>query len=301
MDFLTAQKEVSEALGLDITNTSTATKVKRWLNLSYQNIVGNYNWSWLKDYTTVTLKIDYTSGTVSVGIGGSTLTFDAVISESQTGRFIQFTTSRAWYKITAHTAGTATATIDPVYAESTAITDGAFTIRSIYYSLPSTVEHVIGARQTTFPLALEVMDRTRYNEFVWWSNLVGATRAVIPSGLDSSGNWQFTPYPFPNQPYILEFYYLKRISDITGDTASPIFPRRFESIWVEGALCYGYRFLDDTRYENSFTLFGNTVRDMWSHDEPMQNHHWIVKPYDQIPANRGLMLPAEYGANQGNS
>lgn len=299
MDFLTAQKEVAEALGLDLTNTNTATKVKRWLNLSYQNIIGNYNWSWLKDYTTVTLEVDYTTGTASVTSGGATVTFSSTIAASQIGRFIQFSSNKTWYKITAHTAGTTTATISPVYAETSDFSAGTYIIRTVYYSLPSTVEHVYGARQTTFPLALEIMDRTRYNQFVWWSNLQGATRAIVPHGLDSSGNWLFTPYPFPDSPYVIEFFILKRISDLSTDSESPIFPKRFDSIWIEGALSYGYRFLDDSRYADSFKVFYKTVEDMYSKDDPMQNHLWVIKPYDQIPTNRGIMLPSSYGTNTG--
>ena len=40
MDFLTAQKELAAQLGLDYTQTDTAVLLKRWLNFSYQDIVG---------------------------------------------------------------------------------------------------------------------------------------------------------------------------------------------------------------------------------------------------------------------
>jgi hypothetical protein len=145
------------------------------------------------------------------------------------------------------------------------------------------------------------MDRTRYNEFVWWSNLVGATRAIIPNGLDSSGNWTFTPYPMPDSPYVLEFYYLKRISDLSSDSESPIFPARFQTVWIEGALSYGYRFMDDSRYQDCFKLFTGRIEQMYNKDNPMSQQHWVIKPYDQIPANRGLMLPSSYGPNNGGN
>lgn len=299
MLFSTAQSEVAESLGLDISNVDTQTKIQRWLNLSYQDIVGKYNWSWLKIYTTVTLAIDYTTGTASVTSGSATVTFSSTIATSQVNRYIQFSSAKSWYKITAHTAGTATATISPVYAPATDLSAGTFIIRTIFYELPSTVEYVVGVRQTTYPLSCEIMDRTRYNEFVWWSNMVGATRAIIPNGLNSSGNWEFTPYPFPNDAYILEFYCIKRITELSAASDTPIFPARFNSIWIQGAIAYGYQFLDDTRYGDSFVRFSKTVEEMFKRDNPAQNQHYVTKPMDQIPANRGLMLPSEYGPNTG--
>lgn len=298
LQMLTAATEVAESLGLDITDPTTKTKTYRWLNLAYQDIIGKWNWSWLKAFTQVTLATDYTTGTASVSAGSDTVTLSGTIATSQAGRFIQFSSARTWYQITAHTAGTATLTISPVYAPATDYVAGIFTIRTIFYSLPSTVEHVIGARQTTMPRSLEVMDRTRNNELVWLSNFVGPTLAYIPGGLDSSGNWQFTPYPFPNDNYVLEFYYLKRITDLSGDTDTPIFPARFESIWIFGAQAYGYDFLDDDRAVASLAKFEKRVADMFAKDNPAANQHYITRRSDQAPIVRGVMLPAEYGTTQ---
>ena len=297
MNFITMQQEVATLLGLDIANTNTQTEVKRWLNMSYQDIVGKYNWSWLKAYSTVTMQIDYTTGTVSATSGSATITFSGTIATSQTGRFIQFQGGLTWYQITAHTAGTSTATISPVYAPATNLTAGTFVIRTINYSLSSDCEYVYGGRSTTFPWSLEVVDRTRYNQFAWWANLVGQVRGIIPNGLDSSGNWTFTPYPFPNDSYVLEIYYIKRITELSGDTDTAICPARFNSVLIEGATAYGFKFLDDDRYGNSYTVFLQKVKDMFGRDNPMQNQMWVTRPFDDQPSVKGINFPAEYGPN----
>lgn len=297
MQFLTAQQEVAIQLGLDISNTDTATAIKRWLNTSYQDIVGEYNWSWLKAFTTKTMELDYSTGTVSATTGSATITFSDAIATSQVGRSIQFSSSTSWYQIATHTAGTATATITPVYAPTTNLVSGTFTIRTINYSLGSDVEYVYAARSTTFPWAIEIVDRTRYNQFTWWSNLVGQVRGIIPNGYDASGNWTFTTYPFPNDTYVLEIYYIKKVAELTGNTDAPLFPARFDSIWLEGAKAYGYGFLDDSRAGAAKTEFKDKVKAMFSRDNPMQNEMYVLRPFDDQPSVKGINFPPNYGPN----
>lgn len=297
MDFITAQREVGAQLGLDYQNSDQSTLIKRWLNMAYQDIVGKYDWSWLKAYTTVTMQVDYTTGTVSVNSGSATLTFSDVIATSQANRFIQLSGSTTWYQITAHVAGTATATISPVYAPSTNLTSSTFIIRTVNYSLGSNVEYIYGARSTVFPWAIEITDRTRYNQYAWWSFQVGPVRALVPNGLDASNNWTFTPYPFPNNPDIVEIYYYKRIADLSANTETPLFPARFDSVWIDGAIAYGFRFLDDTRYNDAFNKFQIKVGEMFSRDNMARNQMWILRPYDDQPAARGINFPPFYGPN----
>ena len=297
MQFSNAQAEVAAQLGLDITNTQTSTEVSRWLNLAYQDIVGKYDWSWLKSYTTITMQLDYTTGTVSAVTGSPTLTFSQVIPTSQTNRSIQFSGNLTWYTITAHTAGTATATISPVYAPTTNYTSGTFIIRTINYSLPNVVEYVYGGRSTVFPWSLEIVDRTRYNQFAWWSNLVGQVRGIVMDRQDASGNWVFTPYPYPSDTYVLEIYYITKVTDLANATDAPLFPSRFTSLWLDGALAYGYRFLDDQRYGPAYTSFLSKVADLFDRDNPAQNQMWVIRPCDDQPTVHGINLPPEYGPN----
>ena len=296
INFLTAQQEVATLLGLDITNVNTQTECKRWLNFAYQDIIGKYDWSWLKQYTTVTMQTDYVTGTVIATPGSATITFSQTIATSQTGRSIQFASGLSWYTISAHTAGSATATISPVYAP-TAAYNSTFIIRTINYSLPSTVEYVYGGRSTAFPWALEVVDRTRYNQFAWWANLIGQVRGIIFNGQDSSGNWTFTPYPFPNDTYILEIYYIQRVTDLSADADTPLFPARFQSVWIEGAIAQGFKFLDDDRYGTSFSVFQQKIKDLFDRDNPAQNQMFVIRPFDDQPSVKGINFPPEYGPN----
>lgn len=295
MQFSIAQAEVAAQLGLDLRNLSTATEVKRWLNIAYQDIIGKYDWSWLKAYTTLTMAVDYTTGTVSATTNSSTITFSQVISTSQTGRSIQFGGALTWYTITAHTAGTATATISPAYAPTTNLTAGTFIIRTINYSLSSDVEYIYGGRSTVFPWALEVVDRTRYNQFGWWQNQVGQVRGIIVDKQDSSGNWTLTPYPFPNDTYVLDIFYIKKVTNLSADTDTPLFPARFDSVWLEGAVAQGFRFLDDDRYGSAYGMFDKRVSDLFSKDNPMRNEMWVIRRFDDQPAMRGINFPPSYG------
>lgn len=291
MDFITTQKEVAAQLGMDYLNSDTATLLKRWINLAYQDIVGYTTWEWLNSREAVVMAVDYTTGTVSATASGATITFSATIAATQAGRYIQFSSADDWYLITAHTAGADTATISPAYIQTSNLTAGTFIIRTLYYSLSSSAEYVYSAKQAATPRFLDVIDARSYDISRPFPTDTGDTTTIIFWGQDSSGNWQFTPFPSPDSPILLEFRIKKRVSLLSSDTETYIFPTRFESILITGALRYGYRFLDDSRENKQESSFYALLDDMKTKDEPGLSKHRILQSIDSGGSAGGTIIP----------
>ena len=55
MEFLTIQQEVASRLRLDLTVSEQVTLVKRWINLSQQEIWGLHDWPWALEREVVSL------------------------------------------------------------------------------------------------------------------------------------------------------------------------------------------------------------------------------------------------------
>lgn len=114
---------------MDYTISEEATLLKRWLNNSQQQIMRAFEWPFARSITPLVVQTvtDYTTGTVATTAGSTSVTFSAPITNSKTGQYLQTSSSNDWYKITSHTAGTATATLE-IGAIYTASAD-TFTIR----------------------------------------------------------------------------------------------------------------------------------------------------------------------------
>lgn len=298
MAFSTAYQEVAGQLGVDYTNTDTLTRLKRWVNMSYQDVVGAFEWSWLKDRESVTMASDYTTGTAAVAVGGTTVTFSAAIAVSRTGWYIQFTDSKNWYKITAHTAATDTATIDPAFCETTALTVSTFIIRKYYYSLSSSCEYAEDCRQAVTNLPVPIINARDYDRVGFPTDTATTVKQIVFWGMDSNNYWTFTPFPIPSAPLLLEFRTIKRVSSLSADVDTTLFPARFDSIWLDRAKMYGYEFLNDKdMYTLMYKKTEATLKDMKGKDRPGRSEPLILDTIDGQNKTNVVRFPADYDEN----
>ena len=282
MQFSTARAEVAAQLGLDETQSNVTTLINRWLNLSQNDISSSWDWTWLQSRQAIATAIDYTTGTVDLIAGSGTITFSAVIATSQTGRFIQFSSYNDWYEITAHTAGAATATISPVYAQAANATAETFTIRTWYYTFATNVSHVYTARQADSQQYIPLVSAAKRDLFQPFSTATADAPQVLTIwDRDSSGSLQFTPFPWPAKVILIEFRTYLRPMDLSGDTDTPLFPAEFDTIWIEGAVARGYKFLDDDREENTLKYFLLRIERMKLRDNPAIDKSRILQSIDE--------------------
>jgi hypothetical protein len=296
MQFSTARAEIAAQLGLDVNSTSTQTLINRWLNFTQQDIVGSWKWSWLQSVDLVTLAADFTTGTVGVTAGGSTITFSAGPAASQTNRYIQFSSADDWYLITAHTAAALTATISPAYIQTSNLVAGTFIIRTFYYPLASSTEFVYDCMEATNKRYIPCQNIEKYDLNAPFTEATGGPQKIMLWSNSSTNCLQFTPYPWPDKSYILQFRIWKKATDLSGDTDTPIFPDRFNQAWIYGSLAYGYRFMDDDRMNGAFDKFWDIVQQLKKGDNPSPMEHKVLKSVDQ---GRNYIsnqpYPAEYG------
>lgn len=298
LSFLTAQQEVAGQLGLDYTDTNTLTRLKRWINLAYKDISGYCTWNWLRDRESVTMEVDITTGTVSVAAAGTTITFSSAPAATQAGKYIQFEGSDDWYKITAHTAAAATATISPGYIQTDALVAGTYIMRKMYYSLSSSVEYVESCRQATTNQKVEVVNARDYDDLGFPTDTASSVSAIVFWGADSSGNYTFTPFPIPSAVHLLEFRIIKAITELSGNTDTGIFPARFDAILLNRAKMYGFEFLNDnTMYTLKYNETQKQMEEMKKKDRVGKEELPVLNAVDSGRGNGGgiIQFPSTYG------
>lgn len=295
MNFLISQQEVAAQLGLDNTVSSQNTLVKRWINTSQQMIAQAYDWPFLRASTPLIIKTvpDYTTGTATVAASATAVTISATIAASKLGQYIQFADANNWYKVTAHTAGTAAITIDP--AAISVNTAATYTIRKFHYSLDSTVDRVLSIRQSITPYDLHEVSAEKFH--LWEPNPTntGNPRVYFMLGKDSSDVWQVGLWPIPDSVINLYVEYIKAVTDLSSDSDTSIIPAKWHTnVLLKGALWQGLMFLGDTRAKQARDEFYLGIAEMKNQNQPSKRNHRVMQSVDDPAPASVSPLPGNY-------
>lgn len=113
---------LSRADELGIGSSDRETDAKRYIQASYISVVGEgFPWPWAKKEPpgVLTTSAEITTGTVAVTNNSATITFSSAPSASVAGRKFFVDADGVIYRISAHTGGSATATLDSAYLGTT--------------------------------------------------------------------------------------------------------------------------------------------------------------------------------------
>ncbi len=298
MNFGTMKTIMSEDVSAyDSTDSTDATTMGRWLNLAYHEILGEWNWWFLKSRDIIQTATDYTTGTCSVSAGGSTVTFSATIAASMTGRYIKFSSSDNWYQITAHTAGTDTATIDPTYGETSALSAGTYTIRKLFYTVDSSIQSITNIQRMVSPDRLTSISNESFDLVLPLYNTSSTPYRYMTTVPTSAGQLQFVLHPTPSSIINLYVDGIVDVADMSASTDVPIFGSRWHSAVLDRAEYYVFRRLDDDRAKQCFDKSNITVDNMKLHYKPDIGQMKIMKSVDKSSSGSpaSFTLPPSYG------
>lgn len=306
--FLTLQQELGAQCGLDYTQTPQATLLKRWLNNSQQIILRAFEWPFLRSPTPLVIQTvpDITAGTVTTTAASTTLTFSIAPVDSNgsnvsvANRYIQTSSSKDWYKITAHTSGTTTATL-----EIAAITTGSaltYTVRKVYYGTSTSVDRIIQIYQDILPYQLLETTKEYFQSFnPGFLSSAATPEMYCMAGIDSSsgaGTPQFILWPTPSSVINFRIDYYTVATDMSADADISVIPAKWHTtVLLEGACAQAFRYLDDSRYADSYTAFHQMIEEMKTEYENSLHRHRIMTSSDNQPVGGTmgyLPLPFNY-------
>lgn len=243
MDLQTIRSQVASNLKMDMNQASQKTLVDRWVNEAYQDVHSRYDWPWAVDREIVQTVIDKTAGTVDVASGATAVsgTSTAFVA-GDVGSFIQFSSSDDWYKITAWTSATSI-TIEAPYVGTSALDDGTYTLRKVFYQCSSSVERILSIKQALSPRKVELAPLRMLEQGVPFSEDEGSALLYALHNINSSGIVQFVLFPNPDEVFNLEMRVKNKLTELSANTDSPVIPVKWHWILVEGALEKGFRYI----------------------------------------------------------
>jgi len=297
MNYLQMQQELGARLSAyNLSVAEDLAKIERWLNLAQQYICGQFNFPFLEAYEIIQTVPDITTGTVNVTAGSASITFSSAPVASVAGRYIQFSDTDDWYRISAHTAASTSATIDPAYGQAANLTAATFTIRKLLYATSIPLDSITTIKKTVNPGRLPGLSKREGDFFLALYMDPGDPLAYIMGPMDSSGNLQFALVNPPSDVINLYVTGLRKLTDMVNTTDTSVIPARWHDGLLNIAAYFGFTALNDTRAKLELDLGNMRIKDMQRVYSTDLGRHRVVgadrENYDFGPI---YTLPSNFG------
>lgn len=297
--FLVMQQELADRTNLDQTVSAYATRLKRALNLTIQDIASRRDWKFLQEREIVQTVADYTTGTVDVTNASATVTgTGTVFATSHVRSFIQFQGETNWYEITARASGTSI-TISPAFGGTTA-TGQTFTIRQVFYSLTTSASRILDIRQSATPAKLTNIGYRNLDLYQPDVSTTGAPSAYALFRNDpavaatAAKKRQLQFFPTPDGVYNMEVRYLKQLSDLSADTDISDLPQQFHTIVIDGAEWMISKSLNDPSEPQKKQSYEFGLQKMIEEENAFDDYQPVLQPSDANRPTRFLPFPTNF-------
>lgn len=192
------------------------------------------DWWWLHNESTVTLEKVITSGTVAITENSTAINFSIAKSPSVQGWHIRFNNTGPCYKIATHTNGATAATLDSVFAGTTAGT-ASYELFKIDYALAADVGYIKSPMRSSEEDTITGIDETRLARDFPLSRIEGGTpQAFAQIGASTV---RFSHMGSRTTLIRLDYSYRANPTDLTDSGSStPLLPIAYRHILGDGAL-----------------------------------------------------------------
>lgn len=297
LTFSDLENEVYAHTGLDSTDSTNTTNVDRWLNYCQQDLCTRWPWKFMESRESIVTVADYTTGTVSVNSGSATVTGVGTAFTSTHANlqyWIQFSGSNDWYQITARASGLSI-TIEQAYQGTSNLSGSAYIVRKKYYSLPSTCDRIVDVINQGTPLKLVQVDPRTADDIYPNPQSTNTSYGYLMWGIDSSGNIQIIPFPFPSDARVFELKTIKRPVD-----GAISIPNKYAHIIAWGAISIGFAFL---RKFDAAAAWSSKVeqrlKEMRSEYRMSEDEQSVMRSIDSNQRSKWIQMPQQYPAVQG--
>ncbi len=297
LTFADLQNEVYAHTGLDSTDATNIANVNRWINYVQQDLCDRWPWSFMEGRESIVTVPDYSTGTVSINTGSTTVTgagtaFTATQANGQ--YFIQFAGSNDWYRVTARSSGTSI-TVEQPYQGLTNLSANTFIVREFFYSLSSACDRIIDVKNWQTPLKLLQVDPRSLDDLRPNPQSTNTSYGYLTWGYDSSGNIQVSPYPFPSDARLLELRTHKRPVDMSGASDAPSIPNKYAHLLAWGAISIGFAFLRKMDIASGWNQkIEQRIGEMKREYRMSEDYQPVFKSIDSVQRTKWLAFPENF-------
>lgn len=119
VDFEDIYTAIIELLKIQASDTVTLNRIKRDINIAYEDVIARGNWWWTRSLTTLQTPTKVSDGTISLTADSTSITFSSAPSASVANYKLKVQGRSEIYTIASHTASSTSATLNIAYTGST--------------------------------------------------------------------------------------------------------------------------------------------------------------------------------------
>lgn len=166
VDYEDLYTAILEELKIPSSDGTTLARIKRDINIVYLNHVIPFKpraWWWLEQKTDITTLAKIDTGTLTATADSTTITFSSAPTIDLDGYYVKFSGYPDIVKISAHTAGVATATLETAWCNDT-VTAGAYKAWKDFAALPSTMKEVVVVTHDRRSVPVDAVHNAKFTE-----------------------------------------------------------------------------------------------------------------------------------------
>jgi hypothetical protein len=296
------ETRVMNSLRIPVSNTVERDKVAAVINETYRDICAKQDWWWLKKQHSVNTVPKIMAGTVALTENSQAITFSDIPARRNLDGTAgvqygvqdwmlsipgQADDPSALYRISAHTPGNVTATLDSPYTGATTAAAG-YRLYLDTFNLPRDVDKLLtlqrfGQTQPAERIGLEEMKRLKqFDRTEGWPQVYSVFDFEVTG--DPTYWRQLYVHPFPDKAYRMEIWYKQHVNTELFGTKQPFIPDSYRQVLIYGALSRAYPiFLNDAERGAFYLALFNDLMALMS----AQNKEYADDALQLVPEMRG--------------
>lgn len=290
VDFEDLYLAILEEIKIPTSDGTTLARVKRDINMIYLNHVIPFKpraWFWLEKKEDIVTYAKRDTGTVTVTIDSTTITFSSAPSTSLAGYYFKLTSQPDIIKIASHTAGATTATLETAWLQASGSAK-AYKAWRDYAELSTTMKQVtqITHDRRSVPLDLVpnvVFDerRARYPELEGYPTIV--CDGDFSTDLASTQQRQIRWYPSCwDTKVMLHVTGVQEATALSADADEPLMPVEDRIVLFYGACSRAWaRERNESEASKNWNLFTLKLNEMAAKggEAPQKTHMSVDSDY----------------------
>jgi hypothetical protein len=323
-DFAEIVEAVRTAIGIQESDTDNIEKIKRYVNMAYlHEVVPAHRWRWLAGHTAVVHKAKHNVGTASVTPDSASVTLSSAVNValgSYKGYKFSVDGNSEIYEISAHTAGSASLTLDSTY-QGTLNSAAVYKIWRDRVDLPADCEETIEVYHylSSGPMkGIGLQEMRRYQamsgktegdpQYYYTTDYYDPTTSDDET--ESDRYRQLLIFPACNTKNVtIQVDYKKEVSALNDDDDEPLMPTSDRIVLYYGGLKHAWRNIVRNPEEaaSNEELFRVKLKAMTGDDKEDSSDKPVIEPKSEYLASirkgplgrrRRVAIPSSGGGSQ---
>lgn len=264
IDFEDIYTAIIELLKIQSSDTTTIARIKRDINIGYEDVMSRHNWWWNRSVTTLQLPSVITTGTVSVTEASTSIAFSSAPASSVANYKIKFSGHNEVYTISAHTAAQTGATLNIAFIGDTDSAIG-YQLWKDYAQLPTDCKETVIVQHQYLDQPMEACSLQDFRRIASQQpDREGVPLYYTTDDFDSSGKRRLRYWPsICTHKVNLDIDYMMNFVALDQDGDEPAMPYNDRTVlfYIGASHAWG-RERNDMQSEKYFNLAEKKISEM---------------------------------------